>query len=82
MTEIIETLGHISPDGVLNLSVQIGVPDTDVAVTVQVRPLAPRGAVDAKGWPIDYFESVPGSMPELERAPQGSFELRFQEVSI
>lgn len=82
MSETIKTLGHTSADGVLNLSVQIGVPDADVAVTVQVLPLAPRGAVDANGWPIDYFESVPGSMPELARAPQGSFEQRFEEVSL
>ena len=33
--------------------------------------------VDANGWPIGYFEQVVGSMPEMERDPQGNFEIRL-----
>lgn len=76
-TETIEARGHTTRDGVLNLSVNVGVPDTDVAVVVQVKSLAKPGEVDANGWPVGYFDQVAGSMPELERAPQGQFEDRL-----
>ena len=69
-TETIEARGHTTRDGVLNLSVNVGVPDTDVAVVVQVKSLAKPGAVDANGWPVGFFDQIPGSMPELQRAPQ------------
>jgi len=75
--ETIETRAHTTSEGVLNLSVQVGVFDTDVAVTVQVRPVAPVAELDAKGWPKGFFEQVAGSMPELRRAPQGDFEPRL-----
>ena len=58
----------------LNLSVDVGLADVDVAVIVQVRPLAPAGEVDENGWPKDFFELVAGSMPDLQRALQGQFE--------
>ena len=77
LTETIETCGHTTRDGVLNLSVNVGVADADVAVVVQVRPLAPPGEVDANGWPSVFFDRVAGSMPELRRAPQGHFEERL-----
>ena len=75
-TETIETSGHTTPDGMLNLSLKVGVSDSDVAVFVQIRPLAPAGETDANGWPKGYFERVAGSMPELTRPPQGYFEER------
>ena len=77
MTETIETCGHTTRDGVLNLSVNVGMADADVAVVVQVRPLALIGEVDARGWPKGFFDRVAGSMPELRRAPQGQFETRL-----
>lgn len=73
-TETIEARGHTTCEGVLNLSVNVGVPDTDVAVVVQVKSLTKPGAGDANGWPVGYFDQVAGSLPELERAPQGQFE--------
>jgi hypothetical protein len=76
LTETIETRAHTTRDGVLNLSVNVGTADADVAVIVQVRPLAPTGDVDANGWPKGFFDRVAGSMPELRRAPQGQFEER------
>ena len=77
LNETIETSAHTTPDGMLNLSVNVGVADSDVAVVMRVRPLVPAGEVDANGWPKGYFERVAGSMPELGRAPQGRFEDRL-----
>jgi len=77
LNETIEAHGHTTPDGTLNLSVNVGVPDTDVAVVVRVKSLAPAGEADANGWPKDFFDRVAGSMPELRRAPQGQFEQRL-----
>lgn len=69
LNETIETRGHTTKDGTLNLSVKVGASDADVAVVVQVRALLPVEGLDAKGWPIDFFDRVAGSMPDLERAP-------------
>ena len=77
MTETIETRGHTTRDGMLNLSVNVGVADADVSVVVHVKPLAAPGELDANGWPKGFFERVAGSMPELSRAPQGPFEQRL-----
>jgi hypothetical protein len=53
----------------------VGVADADVAVIVQVRSRQ-NGAMDKNGWPKGYFARVAGSMPELERAPQGDLPER------
>ena len=60
----------------LNLSVDVGLADTDVAVVVQVRALPRAVDLDDNGWPKDFFERVAGSMPELRRGAQGEFEER------
>ena len=73
----IEARGHTTLDGVLNLSVNVGLADADVSVVIRVKPLTPRGDLDENGWPKGFFERVAGSMPELERAPQGQFEERL-----
>ena len=67
MNETIEARGHTTGDGVLNLSVDVGLPDADVAVVVQVRALPPAGDLDENGWPKNFFEQIAGSMPELRR---------------
>ena len=72
----IETRAHTTRDGMLNLSIDVGVADADVAVVLHVKPLAATGEVDANGWPKGFFDRVAGSMPELRRAPQGRFEER------
>jgi len=77
LTETIEARGHTTREGVLNLSVNVGVADTDVAVTVHVKPLAVSSENDANGWPKGYFDRVAGSMPELQRPAQGQFEKRL-----
>jgi len=68
-----ETRGHTTREGTLNISVNVGIPDSDVAVVVHFEPLPAR----TNGWPAGYFEQVVGSMPDLQRAPQGSFEERL-----
>lgn len=75
--EAIETRGHTTAEGVLNLTLDVGLANADVAVLVQVRPLSPNVELDANGWPKGYFETVPGSMPQLQRAAQGSYEDRM-----
>jgi hypothetical protein len=77
LNETIETRGHTTKDGTLNLSIKVGAPDTDVEVTVQVRATNPHDGVDTNGWPIDFFDRVAGSMPDLQRPPQGKFEDRL-----
>lgn len=77
MTETIEARGHTNCDGILNLSVNVGVADADVSVVVHVKSLAASGELDPNGWPKGFFDRVAGSMPELTRAPQGSFEERL-----
>jgi len=76
LNEIIEARARTTHDGKLQLSLNVGVSDADVDVTVNVRPGTPLGEVDANGWPKGFFEQVAGSMPELERAPQGQCEER------
>jgi hypothetical protein len=77
LNDTIEARGHTTRDGTLNLSVNVGVPDVDVAVIVRVKPLAPADELDANGWPKGFFDRVAGSMPELRRAPQGQYEKRL-----
>lgn len=77
LNETIETRGHTTKDGTLNLTIQVGAADADVEVTVQVRAVSQDDRVDTNGWPIDFFERVAGSMPDLQRPPQGKFEDRL-----
>ncbi len=76
LNEAIEVEGHTGCDGTLRLSIATGLPDRKVAVVVHVRSLSTEHNVDANGWPVGFFDDVAGSMPELERAPQGQAEDR------
>jgi hypothetical protein len=75
-SDVIETLAHTTPDGKLNLSLDVGVADADVTVTIRVKP-RPSAEVDAYGWLKSFFDQVAGSMPDIDRAPQGEFEERL-----
>ena len=77
LTETIEARGHTTSDGVLNLSIQVGLVDVDVSVVMRVKPVTPARDVDENGWPLGFFEQVAGSMPHLQRAPQGQSEDRL-----
>jgi hypothetical protein len=76
-TETRETRGHTTREGTLNITVNVGIPDADVAVVMHVQPLATPPELDKNGWAVGFFEEVVGSMPDLERGPQGSFEERL-----
>jgi hypothetical protein len=69
---------HIGDDGMLNLRIPSGMANTDVEVTVIVRPLAPeQESSEAKGWPPGFFEATFGSLedfPEIES--EGDYEVR------
>ncbi len=64
-------------EGTLNLSVDVGISDADVAVDVHVQTLPAPAAQDGNGWPVGYFDQVVGSMPDLRRGSQGRFEERL-----
>ena len=71
---------HIGPDGVLNLQIPLGLPETDVEVVVVVQPLAPdatREGSTSLGWPPNYFEETFGSFRDhpLVRGDQGAYEV-------
>jgi hypothetical protein len=76
-SKTIETRGHTTKDGRLNLSLDADVADADVAVLVTVTPVLVGSPVDANEWPERFFDRVAGSMPELCRGPQGAFEVRL-----
>jgi hypothetical protein len=76
LSETVETFARTTADGLLNLRLHVGMADADVAVSVRVTPLRPSGEVDANGWPKGFFDQMAGSMPDLQRAPQGQFEER------
>lgn len=76
MTNVITASGHTTPEGLLNLSLKVGVNNADVAVVVQIQSRPPASRPDPNGWPEGYFERCAGSMPELTRPPQGDFEER------
>lgn len=77
----IETRGRTTSDGLLNLSIPVGIPNSEVSVIVQVMPTTAAVDVDENGWPRGYFDQVAGSMPELERGSQGDFEQRLPALS-
>jgi hypothetical protein len=77
LKETIETRAHTTRDGVLNLSFKVAAADSDVDVTVHVRPAQAVEELDANGWPKGFFDRVAGSMPELRRGPQGVVESRL-----
>jgi hypothetical protein len=64
-----------SEDGSLALSVPTPLPCQEVEVTVTYRSLTeePR---DDKGWPVGWIARTAGSVPDLERPPQGEYEVR------
>ena len=76
-SKTIETRGHTTKDGRLNLSLDVEVPDADVDVIMTVTPVPVGSRVDENGWPEGFFDHVAGSMPDLRRGSQGEFEERL-----
>jgi hypothetical protein len=73
--------GHIPAVGTLELRVPTKLSETDVEVTIIVRPVtAAEADVDEKGWPKGYFERTFGSLRDdpIEYEPPPDFEERAE----
>jgi hypothetical protein len=73
---LIEARTQTTREEKLQLGLNAGVPDAAVTVNARIMPSASAN-VDSNGWPIDFIEKIFGSIPELERPPQGDFEQRM-----
>lgn len=62
-------------DGRLAVAIPTPLPCQDVEVTVTYRSL-PGEPLDDKGRPVGWIEETYGSIPDLERLPQGEYEVR------
>ena len=69
---------HVGSDGILKLQVPVGLKDTDLEVMVIVQSLeTPKTKTpETVGWPSGFFEQTFGSIPDLERFPQGELPER------
>jgi hypothetical protein len=74
----VELQSRIDANGILNLSVPLGISDANRAVRVTVEPLDEVAApASAEQWP-QFVRELAGSIsdPTCERQPQGDFEQR------
>lgn len=76
MMETLKLKARTGDDGRLSVTVPTPLPCEEVEVTLTYRPLPDLGETDANGWPIGWFERTAGSIPDLERPPQGEYEVR------
>jgi hypothetical protein len=70
--EMLKVKAHVGHDGILNLSLPVGVNDVDCDVTISVRP-----SLNREEW-LQFINETYGSLEddELERLPQGTLEER------
>ena len=71
--------GHVGSDGIMHLQVPVGTPEADFEVMVIFQPIVKtesKKTPEELGWPPGFFERTAGSIPDLERAPQGEYEVR------
>jgi hypothetical protein len=71
--------GHIPADGTLELRVPTKLSETDVEITIIVRPVtAAETEREEKGWPKGYFERTFGSLKDnpMEYEPPPPLEER------
>lgn len=75
--ETIKLQARIGEDGVLKLEVPTGLSARDVEVVLVLQATAPQ-AVDAKGWPVGFFDRTYGALADdpIERPPQLPLEER------
>jgi hypothetical protein len=59
---------HVGSDGVLDLKVPVDLKNTDLEVTVTFKAISPD-------W-LSVLEQTAGSIPDLERPPQGDYDIR------
>jgi len=75
MNRIVLT-SRVSSDGVLYLSLPVGLADADQTVQVTVESFGPRMPMTQKEWSA-WVESMAGSWQgDFERPPQGEYEVR------
>ncbi|WP_250124964.1 hypothetical protein [Chroococcidiopsis sp. CCMEE 29] len=75
----IKLRSHVGEDGMLQISVPIGMTDVDLEVMVIVQPIVKTESAktpEELGWPPGFFERTAGAIPDLERPPQGEYEAR------
>ncbi len=68
---------RVGSDGVLHLTLPVGVEEADKEVQVTVEPMPPKKAMTQEEWRA-FVLSTAGSVtdPTFERPPQGEYEER------
>jgi hypothetical protein len=71
----IEVKSRIKANGILELCVPTGLPESDVEVVIVVRPVpsaVEKETPEARGWPPEFFERTAGSLADdpIQRWPQ------------
>jgi hypothetical protein len=73
----IKLRSHVGSDGILKLQIPVGVQDTEIEVIVIVESRLVRVAeTNYQAWRPGFFEETFGSIPDLERFPQGALPER------
>lgn len=76
MLDTMRLNGRTDEQGVLRLTLPVGVKETEYEVVVVMQPKEPKGE---RVWPPGFFEQVVGKWEgEFERPPQG--EINDREV--
>jgi len=64
-------------DGTLALRVPTDLEEMEMDVTLVFQPRVEASVgADANGWPVGFFDRTAGSIPDIERLPQGEYEVR------
>lgn len=71
---------HVGLDGILQLKIPTEFKDTDLEVTVTIKPVTPvsKKTPEELGWPVGFFEKTAGSFQDepLVRYSQGELQER------
>ncbi len=71
---------HVGLDGILQLKIPTEFKDTDLEVTVTIKPVTPvsQKTPEELGWPVGFFEKTAGIFQDepLVRYPQGELQER------
>jgi hypothetical protein len=76
-TKIIQVESRIKANGILELCVPTGLPESDVEVVIVVQPIPDadeKKSPEELGWPPEFFERTVGSLADdpIQRWPQDS----------
>jgi hypothetical protein len=72
--------GHVRVDGTLELQIPTKLSDTDVEVTITLRPVKDEAESKKIVWPEGYFERTFGSLRDnpIKYEPPPDFEVRAE----